>query len=112
MKRENNHHDIVKKIEDAATTRSGLNKSGFGESLGRTMYEREEELRVRSQIVIAKWWRGYILNGLFISIVCIAPLKQLRKWVRLEKKNPVQETEDSALKNNNSKTPTNLNEIN
>ena len=56
---ENNHHDIVKKIEDAQITRSGLNKSGFGESLGRTMYEREEESRVRSQIVIAKWWRGY-----------------------------------------------------
>ena len=59
---ENNHHDIVKKIEDAQITRSGLNKSGFGESLGRTMYEREEESRVRSQIVIAKWWSGYTLS--------------------------------------------------
>jgi ankyrin repeat protein len=59
---ENSHHDIVKRIEEAQRTRLASLSKQIGESFGKTMFEREEEIRAHSQIVIAKWWRGYCVR--------------------------------------------------
>ena len=59
---ENSRHDIVKKIEEAQRMRLDSSSKQICESFGKTMFEREEEIRALSQIVIAKWWRGYCVR--------------------------------------------------
>ena len=56
---ENNHPDIVKKIEDAQITRSGLNKVDLEKVWVELCMNARRNSRVHSQIVIAKWWRAY-----------------------------------------------------
>ena len=55
----NKYPDIVRNIEDAQRSRSGSSSKRVSESLGQTVFEREETIRAHSQIIIAKWWRGY-----------------------------------------------------
>jgi hypothetical protein len=55
----NKYPDIVRNIEDAQRSRLGSSSKRVSESLGQTVFEREETIRAHSQIIIAKWWRGY-----------------------------------------------------